>query len=138
MLRTLALLTVFVIGMGGVEAAKAEPPEGKGKETSLKDLSCFTDQIAKFDGIDWVCAEDNSGLVVRDDADNLLGTVITVFGNTTTVLFDQDPLVAPWFDANPIAALVLKPDGFQSTNPAGSVIVRWTALGCFGERGDVY
>ena len=45
---------------------------------TLGGLNCATDQVAKCDGIEWVCAEANSGLVVRDGSDNLLGTVITV------------------------------------------------------------
>ncbi len=144
-MRTLAALLVALVVVFWAPAAKAHCPghEHCGEEppppaATLGDLSCTTDQIAKFDGIDWVCAEDNSGFVVRDDADNLLGTVINVSDSTATVLFAEDPLIAPWLAANPIAAMVLKPDGFQSTNPAGSAIVRWTALGCFGERGDVY
>ncbi len=74
-MRTLATLATLLVGLAFVflvPSAKADCPHGT-KENhphcdggeppppgiTLGDLSCTTDQIAKYDGTDWVCDVDS-------------------------------------------------------------------------------
>ena len=66
---------------------------GSGATTTIGELTCTTDQIAKFDGTDWNCAPDETGsgggssslLMDSDLPSNEVGKVVTVLGHNTVL-----------------------------------------------------
>lgn len=57
----LAITVAVVFSFLSVDGHAKKPSSAGAGSTSLSDLSCAADQIAKFDGTVWVCAADDTG-----------------------------------------------------------------------------
>ena len=147
-MRTLLTLATLLVGLAFVfwaPTAKADCPhgakfihphcDGVAPGATLGDLSCTIDQIAKFDGIDWVCAEDNSGFVVRDGSGNFVGSVIIMGSLVARISFRGDPGVTPFFETHPLIALQVTPEGFQfaGINSPSRNTILFHGLDCTGD-----
>lgn len=81
----------LVIAMAGVSSAEHKDghnPGGGAGTTTLGDLDCATNQIAKFNGASgtWECASDQTGstITIRDLNDDAVAT-ITLIGTVATI-----------------------------------------------------
>ena len=120
-MRTLSTLATLIVGLAFVSFApsvKADCPHngrtdhphcdgGDPGGTTLGDLSCTTDQIAKYDGSDWVCTDAMDVLVLRDGNDEIIGEVAHFDDNTVQVVYRGDPADALFFEDYPLAILWL-------------------------------
>ena len=118
--------SIFLLGLSGAVGAGPDGPPGAGKQW-LSDLDCTTDQIAQFDGENWVCAYapgekqyqvvDGDGEVVGDvlpggDISQHVWTKITFLGQTRLMFVTSGTIY-------PIDTIRIAPIKFTEPDCAG-------------------